>query len=539
LQTIPKQQRRQLALAKYSPQPQALPRVKPPWRFNPRSRAWIANCSSILLVLGVGSAVIGFGWLSVQFLVNPRSLVWVNSYLPEPLQLKIPDWDQPHTLAEIEQQLKTGGLSMGDPIRLTASDQSDILIPIFAADRDCMVSHNVCRKILELRIYRPAVHPYRKRRAQHFQIIDQMAISGLSPWLVQAPFVKAQVDVPTPSDRLLEFTSIEVLDRGAPRGGTWLTLKGEHPQLGLYGQVLLYSPKTSTLLTMVPWSSPNGKLPTWENIASGGTPELVVNQTIGLETQYQIHALQPDSQNPSGVALRTIDLEQPALKNPAYIEAFQLARSGLWSLALQRLDALGKNLFAQNGRARLQRGVIAYHAKMFQAQAQRQSASTSQQVQAYLLDGRWEKAIAVVKAAPSDRADVLDLLNADSGQLLRRFTSALAITPNNSALQAWNAAGKLARDGQAAAIVWLKTQPANPDRNRLLSDLAPTLQPSRAPSLASNDRSTSQPAPQPALAGQSHSTGEAVMPASSSPSSTAAIRQSSPRPTSTQSMNEP
>jgi hypothetical protein len=474
----------------YAPEPEPAP-PKPTFKLKLRYRPWMSSVSSVLLVLGIGGAVTGCGWLSMQFLMNPKSIVWVNSYLPKPLQLKIPGWDQPYPIADIKAQLKKAGLTMGEPMRLTDGSKAELLIPVFATDDACISSQNTCTKITELRVYRPATHPYPKVKSQHYQMVDQFLVAGMEDWYVQEPFVNAQVDVPPPSEFLLEFDTIERLDNNAPKSSSvWLSLKGERQQLGSYGQVLQYSPKTSTLTAMVPWSSPNSELPRWENVAAGGTPELVVDQTIGLETLYQIYSLQPNSRKPGKFDLQAIDLKKPALDDRDYQDALKLANTGLWSLALKRLETLGKSVFDDNPIAGLQRDVIAYHAKTFKEQAEAKSASTSQQVQSSLLDGRWEKAIAMIKAAPEDRDAVIDLLNADSGQLLRRLQVATELNPGNGALQAWNAAMKLARDGKKGALAWLKTQPANGDRNQFLTDLAPTLRPSPKPSPTASPTAT-------------------------------------------------
>jgi hypothetical protein len=478
----------------YAPEPEPAP-PKPPFKVQLRYRPWMSSLSSVLLVLGIGGAVIGCGWLSMQFLMNPKSIVWVNSYLPKPLQLKIPGWDQPYTLADIRGQLRKAGMTMGDGISLADTGKGDLLIPVFATDEACISSQNTCTKIVELRVYRPAVHPYPKVKAQHFQMIDQFPVAGMEDWFVQEPFVNAQVDVPPPSEFLLEFDAIERIETNAPKDGIWLTLKGDRQQLGAYGQVLHYSPKTASLVAMVPWSSPNNELPRWENITAGGTPELVVDQTIGLETLYKIYSLQPDSRKRGEINLKPIDLKQPALDDRDYADALKLAQTGLWSLALKRLDAMGKDIFRENGLAGLQHDVIAYHAKMFQEQAESKSASTSQQVQASLLDGRWEAAIATLKAAPADRDAVIELLNADSGQLLRRIQVATELNPGNSALQAWNATMKLARDGQKNALAWLKAQPSSTDRNQFLKDIAPTLRPSPKPSPTPSPIASPSPSP--------------------------------------------
>lgn len=480
----------------YAPEPEPEPE-KPPIKVELKYRPWMSSLSSVLLVMAIGGAVTGCGWLSIQFLMNPKSVMWVNSYLPKPMQIKVEGWDQPYTIAEIKRQLTKAGLTMGDQIRLVDKGPSEIVIPVLGDNPDCAEGDGKCSKIVELRVYRPANHPYKKDKAPYFQLVDQFAVAGMEDWFVQEPFVNAQVDVPPPSDYLLEFDQVQRLEENAPKAGTWLTLMGDRPQLGTYGQVVYYDPKTSTLSAMTPWSSPNGESPRWENIAAGGTPELVIDQTIGLETLYQVFSLQPDSKRKDGIKLMAVDLKKPALKDGDFTGALKLARNGLWSMALKRLDSFGKESFADNMMAQLQRDVVAYHAKTFREQAEQASASTSQQVQANLLDGRWEKAIAVVKAAPGDRDAVVELLNADSGQLLRRINSALEVNPGNSALQAWNAAVKLARSGKTNAIAWLKTQPADLDRNRFLSDLAPTLRPSPKASASPTPNAAPSPTPSP------------------------------------------
>jgi hypothetical protein len=479
----------------YAPEPEPEPE-KPPIKVELKYRPWMSSVSSVLLVMAIGGAVTGCGWLSIQFLMNPKSVMWVNSYLPKPMQIKVEGWDQPYTIAEIQRQLTKAGLAMGDQIRLEdKKGASNIAIPVLGDNPDCAEGDGKCRKIVELRVYRPTTHPYKKGKDPYFQLVDQFAVAGMEDWFVQEPFVNAQVDVPPPSDYLLEFDQVQRLEENAPKGGSWLALTGDRPQLGTYGQIVYYDPKTATLSAMAPWSSPNGESPRWENIAAGGTPELVIDQTIGLETFYQVFSLQPDSKRKIGIKLMPIDLKRPALNDSEFAGALKLARTGLWSMALKQLDGFGKEALAENMLAQLQRDVVAYHAKTFREQAEQASASTSQQVQANLLDGRWEKAIAVVKAAPSDREAVVELLNADSGQLLRRISSALEVNPGNSALQAWNAAMKLSRTGKTDAIAWLKTQPANLDRNRFLSDLAPTLRPS--PKASPSPTPAASPSPTP------------------------------------------
>jgi hypothetical protein len=476
--------------AKASPTPKA-PKATPAI-LRPLSKinykSWATSLSSLMLLAAIGGGVTGAGWLSVQFLLNPRSVIWVNNYLPEPLQLKIAGWDQPRTLREITAELTKSGLWLGDQIRLSSDDKkSEFVVPVFQNREDCIED---CQQIVELRVYRPVQHPYRKTKEQHFQMVSQLPTLGMEDWFVQEPFVNAQVDVPPPSAAILGFDSVELLSEQAPKEGVWLTLKGERDQVGVYGQILHYNPRKFSLTAMVPWTSPARELPTWENVTLGGSPELVVNQTIGMEPHYQVYLLEPERNNLSGLKLRALSLTKPVLEARAYMDALKLAKSGLWSLAVKAMESLGEEAFKDNSTAQLQRDVMRYHANIFKAQAEQASANTSQQVLSELLDGRWEKAIKTAKASPDDREDVIELLNSDAGQLLRRLAAAIEIDPGNPALQSWNAAMKLARSGKASAIAWLKTQPQNGDRNKMLADLAPNLSPTPKPS----------PSPSPAAA---------------------------------------
>jgi hypothetical protein len=485
-------QSRNLNKANWFPAPPEPEPPKAPWKFS--YKPWMSGFSSLLVLLAIGGSVTGIGWLSIQYLTNPRSVIWVNNYLPQPLRLKIAGWDQPRTMKQIKKELQKVGLDTGEQLRLGGKNSSDFLLPVMQTEADCQ---DTCTKIVELRIYRPTKHPYEKGNETYFQMVSQLPVAGMDDWFVQEPFVNAQVDVPPPASAVLGFDSIELLEEQAPKDGLWLTMKGSRPQTGIYGQVLYYNPNKATLTAMMPWTSPAGELPRWENVASGGTPELVVDQTIGLEPLYQIHLLEPDRSNSSGLKLRAINLTTPAMQASSYSSAMKLARSGLWSLALTTIESLGKEALAENNMAQLQADVIRYHAKIFKEQAEQASASTSQQVQSNLMDGRWEKAVQVVKAAPEDREDVLDLLNSDTGQLLKRLKVAMEVTPGNSALQAWNAAMKLARSGKGSAVAWLKNQPMNTDRNRFLSDLAPTINPAAKPSPTPSPIASPNPEPIP------------------------------------------
>jgi hypothetical protein len=457
---------------KRSPLQAALRPVEPPLLHTPKpppspwARWWAAL--SLLGLLGIGAGVVASGWIGLQFLTNPRSLIGLNQYLPEGLHIPIPGWDQPRTLAQIQTALQQSGSKAGSPVYLGSNRQTaDLLLPVIESDRGCV---GRCERIVELRIYRPIQHPFSKDKEPYFQLINQRNIEGLEEWFVVEPLVNVKAAQPGGTDRL-GLAEISTLSDQAPSDGVWLNLQGRREEMA-YGQILHYDPGRTTLNMLADWTSPNGTPPSWLDVTGDGKPELVVDQTVGLEPQFQIlRVLQPLLGTPK---LEAITLLRPALSDRRYEDALLLARNGLWSLALQKLQALKKDV-SWSDAAQQQLVLIQYHAKVLNQQADRASASTSQQVQANLMDGRWEKAAQVVKAAPDDRDDVINLLEYDSGKLWKRISMALQLEPGNPHIQAWAAAMRLAQNGKGDAIAWLKKQPVSAQRTQVLKDLNPNL----------------------------------------------------------------
>jgi hypothetical protein len=429
--------------------------------------------------------------LSAQFLANPRSLLWVNHYLPEPLQVNPGGWDEPRTLDQIRRTLASLGLRAGDPLRLGANiSSSDLLVPILQERANCTDS---CQQIVELRVYRPTQHPFRKSgmsySEQYFSWVSQVQVEGLEDWFVLEPLIAAKVDTPPAAGSRLGLTTVARLDRSAPSSGVWLTLTGEREPGGKYGQLVHYDPVQANLRLLLPWRSPAKELPHWEQVISGSSvAELVVDETIGLEPRFQVYEVvtggRPSRSAPGAVDLRPVTLEKPALENRSYATGLRLAQSGLWSLALSHLQSLQRAGYLQwSAAAQAQFDLIRYHGKAFAAQANQVSASTRQQVLTLLLDGRWDKAMAISQAKPMDRTDILDLLESDAGSLRERINAGLEVSPTNLDLQVWYAALTLVLEGQDSALQWLAKQPQSTQKTELLRNLAPTLVPPPKPSL--------------------------------------------------------
>jgi hypothetical protein len=457
----------------------------PPEQVYPTAKVapWLNNLLAWLILLGSGAAIAGSGWVSAQFLANPRSLLWVNHYLPEPLQINVGGWDEPRTLAEIRRTLAPLGLRTGDPLRLGANiSSSDLLVPILQERSNCTES---CQQIVELRVYRPTQHPFRKSglsySEQYFSWVSQVKVEGVEDWFVLEPLMAAKVDTPPAAGSRLGFTQVARLDRLAPDSGVWLTLTGEREPGGQYGQLVHYDPAQANLRLLLPWRSPAQQLPHWEQVISrSAAAELVVDETIGLEPRFEVYEVvgsgTSSRSTTAPVDLRPVTLETPALQDRSYEAGLRLAQSGLWSLALTHLQSLQRagHLWG-SAAAQAQFDLIRYHGKAFAAQANQLSATTRQQVLTLLLDGRWGQAMAIAQAKPMDRTDVLDLLESDEGSLLERMNAALEVSPTDRDLQVWYAALTLVRDGEDRALQWWAKQPQSTQKTQLLRNLAPTL----------------------------------------------------------------
>lgn len=432
------------------PEPNWFPAPPPPKPPAPPLdvRGWVSSLSAVGGLLAIGGLVVGGGLLSAQFLVSPKSIVWVNQYLPEALQLQVPGWDQPRTMAEIKADLAKAGLIPGEKMLLGSGKHDDILIPVRETSSTCAQN---CDRIVELRIYRPVKHPYRNQKGPHFRMVAQVIAEGLEDWFVLSPMLEVEAEKTGGNGDKLGFNAIEQLGNERSEKGIWLTLKGEKVDGDrniAFGQLLHYNPKKAMLMPMEPWTSPVGELPMWQDVTGDKRSELVVNHTIGLELAFKVYQLHPDG-HPSGYRFKAIDLKKAALENRGYLDALTLARSGLWSTALGYLENQKQQGGDWNTAAQVQLDLIAYHGRAMKAQADQNSNSTRQQVLVNLMDGRWDKAIAAVKAHPDDHEDVMDLLKFDNGVLSKRLLTARDLQPS-AAVQAWNLAFGYAKEGTAA-----------------------------------------------------------------------------------------
>lgn len=416
-----------------------------------------------LAIASAASLVASSAWLSTQFIIDPRSMVWLNRYLPKQARIPVSTWDDPKTLKEIQSDLRRSGLFAGEPIRIETAlkgkkNQTDLLIPVLKPAQD-----GGDDRITELRAYRLVFNPTPNKK-EALQFVNQIEMRELREDFVTEPLVRARVINPS-GDRSVPFTTVHRFEDRAPRNGAWLTLNGKLRQGDssiAYGQVVYYNPTTTAMSVMLSWASPDGELPIWQAVSKGRPAEFVVNQTVGLEPDFQVYQLRSVNRKTIPFQLQPISLSESGLKrdNGAFVDALFLARSGLWSTALEYMQSVKRQIGSNwTIEAQAQLDLVARHAKVTKAQAEQPRANAGQQVLANLLDGRWERAIQLMQSSTSDRTEILDVVKFDPGRIQRRIDAALNFDPARSDVQLWGALRLATQRGKPSAIAWLTKQP--------------------------------------------------------------------------------
>lgn len=455
------------------------------------------SIGSFFAIASAAGFVISSTWLSAQFMIDPRSVVWMNQYLPKQAKIPISAWDDPKTLREIQAELRKAGLFAGDPIRVETAvkaqqKQIDLLIPVYRPSADGGDDH-----LTELRAYRLVFNPTPHKK-EALQFVNQIEVRELREDFVTEPLVRARALNPS-SDRPVPFSTVQRFENYAPRNGVWLTLNGKLQQGDYsiaYGQVVYYNPTTTAMSVMLSWTSPDGETPSWQTVPKGRPAEFVVNQTVGLEPDFQVYQLRSVKRKNIPFQLQPILLSQSGLReeNGAFVDALFLARSGLWSNALDYMQSVKRQVGKDwTINAQAQMDLVARHAKVTKTQAEQPWANTGQQVLANLLDGRWERAAQFVQNPTSDRSEILDVLKFDPGRVQKRIDAALTIDPARSDVQLWAALRLASQQGKPNAIAWLAKQPQNSGTRRaqtvkLLNELDLMTFGTHAPTTLSQDR---------------------------------------------------
>ncbi|NER80339.1 MAG: hypothetical protein F6K42_12315, partial [Leptolyngbya sp. SIO1D8] len=432
------------------------------WTQGRRLPVWVSHClrstGFTAGLLGVGS-IVGFClWMGVVLILQPHPPRWLIQTLPYFAQ----SWGgMPlQSLEEIETELSTQGLEPGNLISgasLGTDPQLENLrlLPIFATRSPCTRD---CREIVELHLY--SIHG--DRQEWSLQLLDQLAIQGPPEEQVIDPILQPNAGV-VGSIHPLPLQQVKSLKADTLPGG-WLTLIGRWQNQGspvLYGQILHVDPQILRLHSLLSWNSPPGRLPVWQNLDEVGQPELIVNESVGLEPRFSVYTITQTTAAAVATRLEAISLNQLPLPQTThqtpYRNALFLAQHGLWSEAHRRLTDLKTQLaeqWSQGLEQQLQ--LVLLHAQISQGHAERDWSSAGQKLLAQLLDGQWETALASLEISQTGlETTTLPLLERHSVRLWQRLTAFLQVNPSQKAARLWGALLLLAREDEAAALEWL------------------------------------------------------------------------------------
>lgn len=416
------------------------------------------------------SFLAGGAWMSIQMIMNPDAVMGLNQFLPE--RERIPDpGNPPQTLAAIQAEIRGDGLIPGT-VKLLNSPKNpnmepDLLVPVVieSAPPKHLMCMSPCQQLSELRIYQPVGDS--KNAEKHFRLATQTQLEGPAETFVLSGLDSASAKNRV-SNRPQALTNIEPLQGEAPPTGIWLNLTG-YRRSGdttlAYGQVFHYNPDRGHLGLMTQWVSPAGRVPSWQEVTASGRPELVVDQSIGLEPKFEVYQIQARNFVPNPIELTEISLKEPVLQDPVYRDALMLAKSGLWSPAVQLLESLKeqkiKNNQAWPDSAQSQLDVVALHAKVTKAQADAAWSDPAQKALAGIIDGRWEEALKIFEGDLDNTYNISLLLKSDKSAISKRLDAALRQNPSSEVLLAWGAVLRSAKDGKGKAITWFKEQNKN------------------------------------------------------------------------------
>jgi hypothetical protein len=437
--------------------------VRYPWK------RLIANVAA-LSILGGCAALMGSGaWLSYQLIVDPNGNKWITRFVPEWSRLPLGTRDAIQTLDQIKASVRKLGFVTGEPLSLPVNKSgdnsiADLLLPVMV-ERNvnaATVCKNPCRQIVELRVYKRVQLPDRDSDTiQYFQLVSSVNVEGPAESFAISSFVDSDSNNQG-SNQSLPLTELRRLDGKAPESGIWFNVSGQllrGDRKIPYGQVVRYNPSQNHLISLLDWVSVAGQPPNWQQIVKGANPQLAIDQTVGLEPQFIIYQIGSRKFLPNPVQLNPISLEEFALNDETYKNALRLAKSGLWSPALNFMrSAKGKAGRNWPIVAQAQLDTIEFHAKITRAQAIASWASPGQQVLAELIDGRWSEALQVFEADPSNSHEIAKTLKNDNGRLWNRVDAALKVNPSDADVKAWGALILASQDGVREAMNWLDQQ---------------------------------------------------------------------------------
>lgn len=464
-------------------------------------RLRVARCLTMTSLLLAAIGATGGIWIALQAIVNPGAIRW--------LSWVIPGWDMlpltrqtPQTLAQIRAATEAD-LRVGQPIYLSTYPGfskdvpgfNDFLLPIHRIRPGCSTAdiQLACESLVEIRAYRLSAAP-RLPGDPVYDLIDRVVSAEPEELLVIAPLIEAGI-IRSGSSRRIPFTALSFIPGRAPLPGAWLHLSGTWQRGNthlLYGQVVRYDPQRGRLQLLQSWTSPAEEFPIWRSITGDAASELVVNRTLGLEPEFQVYQFQALDRPGHTIHTQAITLTKAVLADGRYRQGLLLARNRLWSPALDQFQQ-SKAQSDWNATAQAQLDLIALHAQVTQANAQRDWSNPRQQVMALLMDGQWSAALRLIKTAHQNGYSTTTLLTDQSDRLWQRVEAALRVQSQLDVLS-WGVLLTAVRQDRATAISWLqqRSAPTKPTTSDLFALLDPLPEPSVVATTTTSTRLASE-----------------------------------------------
>ena len=437
--------------------------------------------TGITLLFGSSSLMAVGAWLSVKLISDPNAIVSFNELLPQWTQFYISGNKSLQTIDQIKYSLKEKGLATGEIFNLpstTTDTDSDILVPVMKQidSRASLPCETPCREVVELRVYQSVLSVNQREGSKpYFRLVNTLSLQGPAESFVIASTIES-ASAPQGSNQPLPMTTVRRFQGKVPAAGVWFSVSGQRLQNNKtipYGRVVNYNPTKNYLSSMLEWKSAAGQAPIWQEMTGGGDPELVLEQTVGLDPDFDIYQIQPRNFVLNPIELENISLDEIPIEDKYYKDALRLARSGLWSPALALLQPLREDLIQEDEeasqwpkKAQAQFDLIKFHAKITQAQAIASWASPSQKVLAGLIDGRWQDSLKVFEADVANIYDIGKMLQNDSGRLRDRVDIALRLNRAEYNAKAWGALIVGSQKGRRRAMSWLNRQPQTSEEGK-------------------------------------------------------------------------
>ncbi|MFO0174179.1 MAG: hypothetical protein ACK51W_17135, partial [Aphanizomenon sp.] len=336
--------------------------------------SWLWSTLTLGLLLGIAGVIIGLGWLSFLYILNPAQVIWVNKYLPQGVKISTGKRERPQTLTAIQLDLTQKERLAGATLPLDNQSEDSFLLPIFQKRTNCQ-SH--CQKLVELRIYqRDQDLEYKYQSEKYYYLITKLPIIGLSKTFIESPAVTAISDSDNQEAMVhLPLTNVKTFTDTNLSPGFWFYLRGENKKGNnniIYGQVFYYNPTLKSLQQMLSWKTGNGQLPKWQQITGNDTKELIIDQTISLEPNFQVYQIKFGQLPANSIYLEAINFQKPAVNEFAFEHSILLARNGLWTPAFTWLKSLEKQRQQPfSGAAQGQIDVIRLHSEFTKVQAEK------------------------------------------------------------------------------------------------------------------------------------------------------------------------